>query len=166
MSGKPLLPHSWNLSPKEAVQLQRQLRELVRTDLSLKSAKRIAGVDVAYRLRSKQSIATVVILSYPSLETLEASTVKVKTRFPYIPGLLSFREIPPILKAMDKLSAPPDLIFVDGHGRAHPRRLGIASHLGLWLKRPHHRDWKVASLRPVPESQCRTRPIDSADPQE
>ena len=136
MSGKPLLPHSWNLSPKEAVQLQRQLRELVRTDLSLKSAKRIAGVDVAYRLRSKQSIATVVILSYPSLETLEASTVKVKTRFPYIPGLLSFREIPPILKAMDKLSAPPDLIFVDGHGRAHPRRLGIASHLGLWLKRP------------------------------
>lgn len=136
MTRRATLPHSWNLTPKEAVQLQRQLRELVKTDLILKNPRRIAGVDVAYLLRSKHSIATVVVLSYPSMEMMEGSTVKVKTRFPYVPGLLSFREIPPILRALNKLSTLPDLIFVDGHGLAHPRRLGIASHLGLWLRRP------------------------------
>ena len=130
MSRRPILPYSWNLTPKEAVQLQRQLQQLVKTDLILKNPTRIAGVDVAYLLRSKHSIATVVVLSYPSMEMMEGSTVKVKTRFPYVPGLLSFREIPPILRALDKLSALPDLIFVDGHGRAHPRRLGIAPTLG------------------------------------
>lgn len=136
MTDKAVISHLWDLTPKEAVQLQRQLREQVKTDLILTDPKRIAGVDVAYLRQPRQSLATVVVLSYPSLESVESATVKVKTSFPYLPGLLSFRETPAILKAIDKLSALPDLIFVDGHGRAHPRRFGIACHLGLWLHLP------------------------------
>ncbi|MDA2929068.1 deoxyribonuclease V [Acidobacteria bacterium AH-259-O06] len=128
--------HPWNLTPKEAIQLQKQLKDQVRTDLKLNSPKSVAGVDVAYIRERKESVASVVVLSYPDLQTTESAVAKMKTPFPYVPGLLSFREIPAILKAIDKLSTLPDLIFVDGHGRAHPRRLGIAAHLGLWLTHP------------------------------
>lgn len=128
--------HSWDLTPKQAVQLQRRLFQQVRTDLVLRAPRRIAGVDVAYLRESRQSVATVVILSYPELATVECSVIKTTTPFPYVPGLLSFRETPAILEAMARLSATPDLILVDGHGRAHPRRFGIACHLGLWLEIP------------------------------
>jgi deoxyribonuclease V len=116
--------HPWNLTPKEAIQLQKQLKDRVKTHLTLRHPQRIAGVDVAYLPEKKQSVATVVVVSC------------AETPFPYIPGLLSFREIPPILKALEQLSDLPDLILVDGHGQAHPRRFGIACHLGLWLKHP------------------------------
>ena len=128
--------HSWNLTPKEAVKLQNRLRRLIRTDLTLTDPERIAGVDVAYIPSTGESVATVVMLSYPELRTVESAVAKMETPFPYVPGLLSFREIPAILRALEGLSGCPDLIFVDGHGRAHPRRIGIASHLGLWLKLP------------------------------
>ena len=128
--------HSWNLTPKEAVQLQKRLREEIRTDLKISRLQRVAGVDVAYDRKQGESVAAVVVLSYPELTTVEWAVAKMKTSFPYVPGLLSFREIPVILKALDKLPVLPDLILVDGHGRAHPRRLGIASHLGLWLRHP------------------------------
>ncbi len=128
--------HPWNLAPKEAVALQRTLRQLIRFDDDGAPVSRIAGVDVSYRKRTKSSIAAVCVLSYPDLAIVETQSAWVETPFPYVPGLLSFREIPPILKALEGLTAPPDLIFVDGHGQAHPRRMGIASHLGLWLKQP------------------------------
>lgn len=128
--------HSWNLSPKEAIRLQKQLKDRVRIDLKLSFPKSVSGVDVAYIREKKQCVASVVVLSYPDLEITESAVAKMKTPFPYVPGLLSFREIPAILRAIDKLSSLPNLIFVDGHGRAHPRRFGIASHLGLWLKHP------------------------------
>lgn len=128
--------HSWNLTPKEAIQLQKDLKDQIKTDVPFKRPRNIAGVDVAYLPEENQSVATVVVLSYEGLETVESAVAKMETPFPYIPGLLSFREIPVILKAIEKLSRLPDLILVDGHGRAHPRRFGIASHLGLWLKHP------------------------------
>ncbi|MEE8460644.1 MAG: endonuclease V, partial [Acidobacteriota bacterium] len=126
--------HPWNLTPKEAIQLQKQLKDRVKTHLTLRHPQRIAGVDVAYLPEKKQSVATVVVVSSADFATVESAVAKMKTPFPYIPGLLSFREIPPILKALEQLSDLPDLILVDGHGQAHPRRFGIAAHLGLWLK--------------------------------
>lgn len=128
--------HSWPQNPKEAVALQRKLREQIHTSLPLGKTSRIAGVDVAYVRETGESIATVAVLRYPSLDLLDFSVARVETPFPYIPGLLSFREIPPILQAFRILSMRIDLVFVDGHGMAHPRRMGIASHLGLWLQKP------------------------------
>ncbi len=128
--------HSWDVSPKQAVQLQKELRRRVRTDLPLESPQRIAGVDVGYLPSSRQSIATVVVLSYPGLDVLEQSVSRLETPFPYVPGLLSFRELPAIVPAFEGLKRLPDLILVDGHGAAHPRRFGIASHLGLLLEIP------------------------------
>ena len=130
------LLHSWNLTPREAIQLQKQLKDRVRTDLILSKLQRVAGVDVAYIRKSKESVASVVVLSYPELTCVESAVAKMKTPFPYVPGLLSFREVPAILAALQKLSALPNLVFVDGHGQAHPRRFGIACHLGLWLTLP------------------------------
>ena len=128
--------HPWNLTPKEAIALQRELRQLIRLDDDRSPIARIAGVDVSYQKRSRSSIAAVCVLSYPELAVVEEQSAWVETPFPYVPGLLSFREIPPILKALAQLSRPADLVFVDGHGQAHPRRMGIASHLGLWLRQP------------------------------
>lgn len=131
---KPL--HSWDLTPKQAVQLQKRLGPRIRTDLPLPDPATIAGVDVGYSRPLGLSVATVTVLSFPSLELVESALATTPTPFPYVPGLLSFRELPPILKALDRLSAPPEMILVDGHGRAHPRRFGIACHLGLWLRIP------------------------------
>jgi deoxyribonuclease V len=128
--------HSWNLTPKEAVALQKELSNCIHTSTPLLKTNFVAGVDVAYLKETSESVATVSVLRFPSLELLDYSVARVKTPFPYIPGLLSFREIPPILQAFRLLALPIDLVFVDGHGRAHPRRLGIASHLGLWLEIP------------------------------
>jgi len=128
--------HSWNITPKEAVQLQKELQNRIQTDLPFQCPRLVAGVDVGYLPRENQSIASVVVLSYDGLEKMESAVARSETPFPYIPGLLSFREIPVIFKAFEKLSSLPDLTYVDGHGQAHPRRFGIALHLGLWLKHP------------------------------
>lgn len=128
--------HPWNLTPKEAVALQHDLRRRIHTSLPLHEPSHIAGVDVAYVKKTEESVASVSVLRYPELDLLDFAIARSKTPFPYIPGLLSFREIPPILQAFRSLSLRIDLVFVDGHGRAHPRRIGIASHLGLWLEKP------------------------------
>jgi deoxyribonuclease V len=128
--------HRWDITPKEAIALQRSLAGEVRTDLSLGEPETVAGVDVAYLRESNESIATVVVMGLHDLLPIEVAVTRTPTPFPYVPGLLSFREIPPILEAFGKLSQPADLVFVDGHGQAHPRRIGIASHLGLWLDKP------------------------------
>lgn len=128
--------HRWDISPREAVELQKSLAQRVEPSLPLDRPETVAGVDVAYLKESNESFATVAVLGLGDLLPIEVTVARTQTPFPYVPGLLSFREVPPILEAFSKLSQDPDLIFVDGHGRAHPRRMGIASHLGLWLKKP------------------------------
>ena len=130
------LSHPWDLSPKEAIALQRQLAGLVERADRLGPIARVAGIDVGYEDGGATTRAAVVVLAFPGLELLEQVVARVPTRFPYVPGLLSFREGPAVLAALARLSAPPDLMLYDGQGIAHPRRLGIASHLGLLLDIP------------------------------
>ena len=130
------LPHSWNLSTSEAVALQKRLAtEVIRED-RLGSVRRVAGVDVGYGKRGGDARAAVVVLDLADLTVLESVTATRAVAFPYVPGLLSFREAPVAIEALGKLLIRPDLLLCDGQGIAHPRRLGIASHLGLLLDIP------------------------------
>lgn len=126
----------WNLSPKEAIALQKELREHVKLTPLPASVTRIGGADVSINRFAKEGFGGFVTLSYPALELLDHSVTKSIIPFPYIPGLLSFREIPMLLQAWENLSIKPEVLIVDGIGIAHPRRLGIASHLGLLLNLP------------------------------
>lgn len=128
--------HSWNLSPSEAIALQKDLRSEVVSDRSidLRRVRLVAGVDVS--VRDNHSQAAVVVVTYPDFEPVETVLAAQPTPFPYIPGLLSFREGPVLEKAFEKLRSEPDVFLFDGMGIAHPRRIGIASHMGLWLQRP------------------------------
>ncbi len=129
--------HEWNLSPNAAIALQSQLASrVIRTDQLKGEVRRVAGVDMAINEENGMARAAVVLLSYPELEILERHVYEEPVRMPYIPGLLSFRETPCILGAFAHLHEQPDLVMVDGQGIAHPRYLGIASHLGLWLDLP------------------------------
>lgn len=126
--------HSWQVTPSEAVQIQRQLRNQVSPCNSLGDVHTVAGVDMG--IEGQTGRAAVVVLSYPELEPVAQSLAECPIQFKYIPGLLSFREVPPVLAAFEKLLVEPDLIIADGQGIAHPRRIGIASHLGLLLDKP------------------------------
>lgn len=129
--------HRWDLTPKEAVALQRRLAEHVVVADTLKEVVRVvAGVDVSYRRRAAQFHGAVVVLDLVSGDILETAAASGKGVFPYVPGLLSFRELPVLLQAFRKLQNVPQVVLVDGQGIAHPRRLGVASHLGLWLGLP------------------------------
>jgi deoxyribonuclease V len=122
-------------SVEKAHALQLRLsKQIVQRDTLPKSIRYVAGVDTAYR--ADVSIGAAVVLDYNSLSVIESKKAMVKTRFPYIPTLLSFREIPPTLAAIKKLKTQPDVFLVDGQGIAHPYRLGFASHLGLVLNKP------------------------------
>jgi len=130
--------HSWDLTPQEAIALQRQLAaQVVRTG-DLATVRTVAGVDVSFNPRAPDDVvhAVVVVLDFPDLQIIDRAAVSRPVAFPYVPGLLSFREAPPLIEAFARLSVRPDLVIVDGHGVAHPRGLGIASHLGLWLDLP------------------------------
>lgn len=131
-----MFPHPWNISPAEAIALQRRLAPLVdaRTPLDLEAVHLVAGVDVS--VKNEISRAAIAVLRFPSLELVEAVTAEMPTSFPYIPGLLSFREGAVILAAHHKLRCVPDVYLFDGMGIMHPRRLGIAAHMGLWLEKP------------------------------
>lgn len=128
--------HPWNLSPAEAIALQRDLRGRVETRDRLPPVRRVAGLDVGFEGDGAITRAAVAVLRYPELTLLETAIARRPTEFPYIPGLLSFRELPAVLDALARLSEPPDLLLCDGQGIAHPRRLGIASHLGLLVELP------------------------------
>ena len=128
--------HGWNLTPKEAVGLQKRLRERVRIEPLKKRIETIAGADISFNKFSPTVYAGVVVLRLPSLEVVEEAGVVSESKFPYVPGLLSFRETPSVLEAWAKLKTEPDALMLDGQGLAHPRRVGIACHVGLIIKRP------------------------------
>jgi len=133
----PIRPlHSWDLSPKEAIALQKQLAAQVDTQTPLANCQLVAGADVSYNRFSPICYAGVVVLRLPDLSVVEKQGAVSKMGMPYIPGLLSFREAPAILEALAKVRSKWDVLLMDGQGLAHPRRFGIASHVGLWLGRP------------------------------
>ncbi|MCY3780337.1 MAG: deoxyribonuclease V [Chloroflexi bacterium] len=128
--------HDWDLSPKAAIALQIDLASHLISDLRLQldDVKTVAGVDVS--VKGGIARAAVVLMKYPELSTVEAVSAQCETKYPYIPGLLAFREGPVIVEALRKIKREPDVFLFDGMGQIHPRRMGIAAHLGLWLRRP------------------------------
>lgn len=128
--------HPWDLTPAKARALQDRLRGYVEREDRLGEVRRVAGVDVGFEDAGRTTRAAVAVLSLPALEPLEQVIARRPTAFPYVPGLLSFREIPAVLDALDRLRTLPDLILCDGQGLAHPRRFGIACHLGVLTDLP------------------------------
>jgi len=135
MNIQPL--HSWQLTPTQAIALQRELagRVIVETPL-LPSCDLIAGADVSYERHSSKFFAGVVVLRTDDLSIVERCGAVADSPFPYIPGLLSFREAPALLEAFKRVQSQPEVVMFDGQGLAHPRRFGIACHVGLWLDLP------------------------------
>jgi deoxyribonuclease V len=123
--------HPWAVTPAQARAIQNELRAHVIRKDAFGAVKYVAGVDVGFEDGGAVTRAAVVVLSFPDLQLIEQAVAKRPTSFPYVPGLLSFREIPAVLDALAQLNTQPDLLLCDGQGIAHPRRLGIASHLGV-----------------------------------
>lgn len=130
------LHHPWNVTTAEARAIQEQLRSKVRTKNSakLRKIRHVAGVDIS--LRDDRATAAIVVLDFTTMAIVDFSVHQLAIRFPYVPGLLTFRECPSIIAAAKKLQVEPDLLMVDGHGIAHPRRIGIAAHIGLLFDKP------------------------------
>lgn len=154
--------HPWEISPSEAIAIQQRLRgEVVRED-RLGPVRHVAGVDVGFEADGAVARAAVAVLGFPSLELADHAVFRSPARFPYVPGLLSFREVPAVIGALEKLAVVPDLLLCDGQGIAHPRRFGIASHLGLLCGIP---SIGVAKTRligehgPVPEGRGEWAPL-------
>ena len=126
--------HSWEVNPREAIQLQKELKKKISLKKSFNKVKIVAGADVSYY--KNNMIAGIVILKFPQLEIIEKKSSLSPVNFPYIPGFLTFREGPSLLEALKKIKIEPDVILFDGQGIAHPRRMGIATHLGLFLDKP------------------------------
>jgi deoxyribonuclease V len=126
----------WNLTPAEAIALQRELAPRVLKDDCLGPVRRVAGIDVGFEAGGQVTRAAVAVLDFPSLKLVEQTVARLPTSFPYIPGLLSFREAPAVMAALAQLAVAPDLMLYDGQGLAHPRRFGIACHVGLLSQIP------------------------------
>jgi deoxyribonuclease V len=133
---EPAALHPWDLPPRQARELQVRLAARIETSDRLGPVARVAGVDVGFVDGGRTARAAVAVLSWPQLVLLESAVVRVPVSYPYVPGLLTFRELPAVLAAWRQLTQLPDLVLCDGQGRAHPRRIGFASHLGLWLDVP------------------------------
>jgi deoxyribonuclease V len=133
---KALQLHDWQVSPAQAKSIQHDLAGQVSSEDKINKVELIAGVDISMPFGKTSARAAVVILTYPELTLIESQVIEKALNFPYIPGLLSFREAPVILAVCEKLLNIPDLIIVDGQGIAHPRRLGLASHLGILWNKP------------------------------
>lgn len=151
--------------PKEAVALQERLRgRVVRSD-RVGTVRHVAGVDVGFEEEGSVTCAAVAVLSFPELELEDSALAREATRFPYVPGLLSFREAPAVLAAFTRLRLAPDLLLYDGQGIAHPRRLGIASHVGVLLDLPSIGVAKtrlIGEYGPVPASKGSWTPLTDA----
>ena len=128
--------HRWPSTPGAAIALQKELAPRVRLTPVARNARLFAGADVAFSADGAEVIAGVVIWDARAKRVVEQRVARVACRLPYIPGLLSFRELPGVLAALRKVQAEPQVVLCDAQGLAHPRRLGLASHLGLWLERP------------------------------
>ena len=128
--------HEWDISVAEAIALQKRLADQVECDDRLGPVERVAGVDVGYDKARGVARAAVVVVETATLETVDTAVAEQPTAFPYVPGLLSFRELPAAIDALERLTVPPDVLLCDGHGFAHPRRFGIASHLGVFFDIP------------------------------
>ena len=130
--------HDWNLTPRDAMRLQRELaaRVVARGDPPESAVRFVAGCDVAFEKTRDRAVGAVVVLGYPEMEVVERVVIESPIAFPYVPGLLSFRETPLLVQAFERVERAPDLVMVDGHGYAHPRRFGIACHIGVLLGVP------------------------------
>jgi deoxyribonuclease V len=130
--------HDWNVGYEEAVQIQLNLKErlVLHDEGGLRSINMIAGADISYSRGDDLFFAAVVVLKFPSMEIIETSSCSERVTFPYIPGLLTFREGPALMQAFKQLKNSPDVVIFDGHGIAHPRGFGLASHMGLLLDVP------------------------------
>jgi deoxyribonuclease V len=128
--------HPWRVSYRQAVEIQRQLRPRLRIEPLATGVRLVAGADVAYARPAHRMLAAVVVVELPSLRAMEAAEADIPATFPYIPGLFTFREVPPLLRALERLKTAPDAILFDGHGLAHPRRFGLACHAGVLLDVP------------------------------
>ena len=122
--------HEWNLTPQQAIELQKELAQRIILEDHVSEVRHVAGVDMAINEAHGTARAAVVLLSYPAMEIIERHIYEEPLRMDYVPGLLSFREAPSVLGAFHQLRQQPELVMVDGQGIAHPRRIGIASHLG------------------------------------
>lgn len=132
----PELHFPLNLSPSEAVRRQKMLREEIRIEPLKTPVETVAGADISFSRGSDVMHAGMVILTFPDLKEVARSLVSARIDFPYIPGLLAFREIPSLLEAWELLKIKPDVVILDGHGIAHPRRMGIATHFGIVADQP------------------------------
>jgi deoxyribonuclease V len=128
--------HKWKLTYKQAINLQVRLAGRVRFTAMKKRPGIVAGLDCAFSKDGKRIFAAAVVLELPGLTVIETATATRKADFPYIPGLLSFREAPVCIDAIEKLRSSPDVFIIDGQGIAHPRRFGIASHIGVLVDKP------------------------------
>jgi deoxyribonuclease V len=128
---KPL--HAWNVRSEEAIRIQKSLKDQIILKKTFSKVRTIGGGDTAYSKDGKLLFAVILVLSFPEMEILDTATADGKPLFPYIPGLLAFREGPILIEAFQRLRFKPDVMIYDGQGIAHPRGLGLASHIGLWL---------------------------------
>lgn len=154
--------HNWDLTPAEAVALQRKLSAQVWRRGGPERVSRVAGVDVGFEQDGAITKAAVAILTFPHLQIVDVQVNRIRTCFPYVPGLLSFRELPAVLPAFERLERLPDLILCDGQGYAHPRRFGMACHLGVLLDVPTIGVGKTRLLgqhAPVPDRRGASSPL-------
>ena len=159
---KPALTHPWPATAAEAIALQRKLRERVIVTDQLGPVRSVAGLDVGPEDDGRVMRAAVAVLSFPDLKTADQVVARRPASFPYIPGLLSFREIPALLDALARLGALPDLLLCDGQGLAHPRRFGFACHLGVLTGIPSigvAKSLLVGEHGPLPQARGAWRPL-------
>ncbi|NEP41690.1 MAG: deoxyribonuclease V [Okeania sp. SIO2H7] len=155
-------PSSWPTTEEEAIAIQEQLRDRVITEDRLEFVSCVAGVDVDYNYSDNYCQGAVVVLSFPKLKVIDKAIARLPISFPYVPGLLSFRELPVILEAFEQLRIVPDLVLCDGHGLIHPRRLGIASHLGVLIDVPTigvGKSFLLGKYEPVPDIRGSWQPL-------
>jgi deoxyribonuclease V len=158
--------HSWDLSIPDAIALQKQLTKQIDVQRPLERFELVAGADVSYALGSNVFYAVVVVMRAEDCKIVEVQKAVAKSPFPYVPGLLSFREAPILLEAFARIESNVDAVMFDGQGIAHQRRLGIASHMGLWLEVPcigcaksrllgrhNDPDWKAGSTSPLKDKE-------------